>query len=56
MATLAEARLVEGWGGLALALPFIDGQSTTRILQRLDAAPATARVASTSSARPGVTA
>ena len=38
MAVLAEARLVERWGGLALALPFLEGHSTTRILQCLDAA------------------
>lgn len=33
--TLAETALVRGWGGRALALPFIDGYSTTSLLRRL---------------------
>jgi rfaE bifunctional protein nucleotidyltransferase chain/domain len=56
MATLAEARLVQGWGGLALALPFIDGHSTTRMLERLDATRTAAHVGRISNARPGVAA
>ena len=56
MATLAETRLVEGWCGLALALPFIGGHSTTRILERLAATRAPVRLGKTSDGRPGVTA
>ncbi len=33
--TLAETTLVRGWGGRALALPFIDGYSTTRLVQAI---------------------
>jgi rfaE bifunctional protein nucleotidyltransferase chain/domain len=54
VATLAEARLIERWGGLALALPFTQGHSTTRILRRLDAACSGASVDKASAARPGV--
>jgi rfaE bifunctional protein nucleotidyltransferase chain/domain len=32
---LAETALVRGWGGRALALPFVDGYSTTALLRRL---------------------
>ncbi len=35
MATLAETRLVEGWGGRALAIPFVDGYSTTAFVKRI---------------------
>lgn len=35
MATLAETRLVEGWGGRALAIPFVDGYSTTAFVRRI---------------------
>jgi rfaE bifunctional protein nucleotidyltransferase chain/domain len=35
MATLAETRLVEGWGGRALAIPFVSGYSTTALVQRI---------------------
>ena len=35
MATLAETRLVEGWGGRALAIPFVDGYSTTAFVKRV---------------------
>lgn len=35
MATLAETRLVQGWGGRALAIPFMDGYSTTSLVQRI---------------------
>ncbi len=33
--TLAETALVRGWGGRALALPFVDGYSTTSLVTRL---------------------
>ena len=56
MTTLAETRLVEGWGGLALALPFIEGHSTTGILERLAATSMPERLGKTSDAQPGVTA
>jgi rfaE bifunctional protein nucleotidyltransferase chain/domain len=32
---LEETRLVRSWGGQALALPFVNGYSTTRIVERL---------------------
>lgn len=35
MATLAETRLVEGYGGRALAIPFVDGYSTTQLVRRI---------------------
>ena len=35
VATLAETALVEGWGGTARALPFVDGYSTTSFLARV---------------------
>lgn len=37
MARLAETALVQGWGGRALALPFVDGYSTTRLVQKIRA-------------------
>ena len=33
--TLAETPLVRSWGGRALALPFVDGYSTTRLVQAI---------------------
>ena len=33
--TLAETALVRSWGGDARALPYADGQSTTRLVQRI---------------------
>ena len=33
--TLAETALVRGWGGRALALPFVDGYSTTALVGRI---------------------
>ena len=33
--TLAETALVRGWGGRALALPFVEGYSTTGLVQRI---------------------
>ena len=32
---LAETALVRSWGGSALALPFVDGYSTTALVQRM---------------------
>lgn len=37
MARLPETALVQSWGGHALALPFVAGYSTTRLLQRIRA-------------------
>lgn len=39
MRTLAETKLVESWGGRALALTFVEGYSTTAIVQRLRTSP-----------------
>ena len=33
--TLAETRLVRGWGGQARALPFVDGYSTSALVARI---------------------
>ncbi len=35
MSRLAETRLLESYGGRALALPFVDGYSTTALVQRI---------------------
>lgn len=35
MRTLAETALVESWGGRALAIPFVDGYSTTALVSRI---------------------
>ena len=35
MGKLAETRLVESYGGRALALPFLDGYSTTALVQKI---------------------
>ncbi len=35
METLAETRLVRAWGGEARAIPFVDGFSTTSLVQRI---------------------
>ena len=40
MEQLAETSLVRGWGGRALALPFVPGYSTTALVQRINAADA----------------
>lgn len=37
MDTLPETALVRSWGGRAQALPFVEGYSTTRLLQRIRA-------------------
>ena len=35
MAKLAETPLVQSWGARALALPFVDGYSTTQLVRRI---------------------
>jgi rfaE bifunctional protein nucleotidyltransferase chain/domain len=35
MRTLAETALVEGYGGQAVAIPFVDGYSTTSLVRRI---------------------
>jgi bifunctional ADP-heptose synthase (sugar kinase/adenylyltransferase) len=35
MATLAETKLVESYGGRALAIPFVSGYSTTRLVEKI---------------------
>jgi bifunctional ADP-heptose synthase (sugar kinase/adenylyltransferase) len=35
MAKLAETPLVQSWGGHSLALPFVDGYSTTALVRRI---------------------
>jgi rfaE bifunctional protein nucleotidyltransferase chain/domain len=37
MDKLAETALVKGWGGIAMALPFVEGFSTTRLVQKIRA-------------------
>ena len=37
MARLPETALVESWGGHALALPFVQGYSTTKLVQKIRA-------------------
>ena len=37
METLAETRLVRSWGGVSLAIPFVNGYSTTSLVQRIRA-------------------
>jgi len=38
MRKLAETALVEGYGGRALAIPFVDGYSTSSLVQKIRAA------------------
>jgi rfaE bifunctional protein nucleotidyltransferase chain/domain len=35
METLAETQLVRSWGGGSIAIPFVDGYSTTALVQRI---------------------
>ena len=35
METLAETRLVRGWGGRSVAIPFVAGYSTTSLVRRI---------------------
>ena len=37
MRVLPETQLVESWGGRALALPFVSGYSTTRLVEKIRA-------------------
>ena len=37
MRKLPETTLMESWGGKALALPFVEGYSTTKLVQRIRA-------------------
>lgn len=37
MEELEETRVVQGWGGRALAIPFVDGYSTTSLVKRIQA-------------------
>jgi rfaE bifunctional protein nucleotidyltransferase chain/domain len=37
MSKLAEAKLVEGYGGKALAIPFVEGYSTSALVRRIRA-------------------
>ena len=37
MDKLPETALVKSWGGRALALPFVQGYSTTKLVQRIRA-------------------
>ncbi len=37
MEKLPEATLVKSWGGMALALPFVQGYSTTKLVQKIRA-------------------
>jgi rfaE bifunctional protein nucleotidyltransferase chain/domain len=37
METLEETRLVRGWGGRSLAIPFVPGYSSTELIRRLRA-------------------
>lgn len=37
MQALPETRVVESWGGRALALPFVDGYSTTALVKKIRA-------------------
>ncbi|MES2400832.1 MAG: D-glycero-beta-D-manno-heptose 1-phosphate adenylyltransferase [Pseudomonadota bacterium] len=38
MSKLAEARIVESYGGRALAIPFVDGYSTTALVKKIRSA------------------
>jgi rfaE bifunctional protein nucleotidyltransferase chain/domain len=37
METLEETRLVRGWGGRSIAIPFVNGYSTTALVRRIRA-------------------
>lgn len=41
METLAETALVRSWGGRSLAIPFVDGYSTTALVRRIAGQAAT---------------
>lgn len=35
MTTLAETRLVQGWGGRSVSIPFVQGYSTSELVKRI---------------------
>ena len=39
MESLEETRLVRSWGGRSVAIPFVDGYSTSALLQRIRGGP-----------------
>jgi rfaE bifunctional protein nucleotidyltransferase chain/domain len=39
MDSLEETTMVRSWGGRSLALPFVDGYSTTRLVNKMKASP-----------------
>ena len=39
MRRLAETRVVQAYGGRALAIPFVDGYSTTALVNRMRSKP-----------------
>ncbi len=39
MSKLAEARIVESYGGRAVVIPFVDGYSTTALVKKIRSAP-----------------
>ncbi|MEY4764596.1 MAG: hypothetical protein RI907_1269 [Pseudomonadota bacterium] len=45
MAALEETRVVQSWGGQSLAIPFVDGYSTTSLVKRIRAGQAVANPA-----------
>lgn len=47
METLEETRVVRSWGGDALAIPFVDGYSTTALVKRIRAGDGTEASAAT---------
>ncbi len=52
METLEETRVVRSWGGNALAIPFVDGYSTTALVKRIRAGDGAGDDADTSAAAP----
>lgn len=52
METLEETRVVRSWGGDALAIPFVDGYSTTSLVQRIRAGDGAGDGAGASAAAP----
>jgi len=38
MSKLAEARIVESYGGRAVVIPFVDGYSTTALVKKIRSA------------------
>lgn len=52
METLEETRVVRSWGGNALAIPFVDGYSTTALVKRIRAGDGAGDDADTSAVAP----